>query len=175
MKQLSILTLIITAFLISSNTGCNPESVDPATDTTDVDAAADAALDTENDNLGLVYMREEEKLARDVYITLFGMYENKVFDNISKAEQQHRMVPGRSYVVFIFLSEKTNRIVASSKLDKFLSSDSPGYTEGEEVDLIPFEKTDMGYRALINRTHAGMIYSNEVFQQLEIGQRECWQ
>ena len=89
MKQLSILTLIITAFLISSNTGCNPESIDPVTDNTDVDDAADAALDTENDNLGLVYMREEEKLARDVYITLFGMYENKVFDNISKAEQQH--------------------------------------------------------------------------------------
>lgn len=89
MKQLSILTLIITAFLISSNTGCNPESIDPVTDTTDVDAANDAALDTENDNLGLIYMREEEKLARDVYITLFGMYENKVFDNISKAEQQH--------------------------------------------------------------------------------------
>lgn len=90
---------------------------------------------------------------------------------VPKAEQQHRMMPGGSYVVFIFLSEKTNRIVASSKLDKFLSTESPGYAEGEEVDLILFEKTDMGYRALINRMHAGMIYSNEVFQQLEIGQQ----
>ncbi len=90
---------------------------------------------------------------------------------VPKAEQQQRMVPGQSYVVFIFLSEKTNRIVASSKLDKFLSTESPDYKEGEKVDLILFEKTDLGYRALINRMHAGMIYSNEVFQQLQIGQQ----
>ena len=82
MKQLSILTLIISGFLLSSNTGCNPESIDPA-------PLADLAETTEDDNLGLAYMREEEKLARDVYITLFDMYDNQVFDNISKAEQKH--------------------------------------------------------------------------------------
>ena len=90
---------------------------------------------------------------------------------VPKAEQQHMMVPGKSYVVFIFLSEKTNRIVASSKLDKFLSTESPDYKEGEAVELILFEKTDLGYRALINRAHAGMIYTNEVFQELRIGQQ----
>lgn len=90
---------------------------------------------------------------------------------VPKAEQQHKMVQGQSYVVFVFLSAKTNRIVASSKLDKFLSSESPAYKEGEEVELIVFEETDLGYRALINRNHAGMIYSNEVFQQLRIGQQ----
>jgi uncharacterized protein len=90
---------------------------------------------------------------------------------VPKAEQQQKMVQGQSYVVFIFLSEKTNRIVASSKLDKFLSTESPDYKEGEEVDLLLFEKTDLGYRALVNRAHAGMIYTNEVFQQLRIGQR----
>ena len=89
MKKISVLTLIITTFLISSYTGCNPETIEPIADTTDVDDAAEAAEVSEDDNLGLVYMREEEKLARDVYITLFGMYDNKVFDNISKAEQQH--------------------------------------------------------------------------------------
>ena len=90
---------------------------------------------------------------------------------VPKAEQQHKMVQGQSYVVFVFLSAKTNRIVASSKLDKFLSRESPAYKEGEEVELIVFEETDLGYRALINRNHAGMIYSNEVFQQLRIGQQ----
>lgn len=90
---------------------------------------------------------------------------------VPKAEQQHKMVPGQFYVVFVFLSEKTNRIVASSKLDKFLSRDFPPYKEGEEVGLIVFERTDLGYRALINKSHAGMIYSNEVFQQLRIGQQ----
>ncbi len=90
---------------------------------------------------------------------------------VPKAEQQHKMVQGQSYVVFVFLSTKTNRIVGSSKLDKFLSKEAPAYKEGEEVDLIVFEKTDLGYRALINRKHAGMIYSNEVFQSLSIGQQ----
>lgn len=90
---------------------------------------------------------------------------------VPKAEQQHKMVPGQSYVIFVFLSEKTNRIVGSSKLDKFLSREAPAYKEGEEVDLIIFEKTDLGYRALINRKHVGMIYTNELFQQLRIGQQ----
>ena len=83
MKQLSILTLVITSFLLSSNTGCNPESVDP------VPQADVTAELSETEDLGLAYMREEEKLARDVYITLFEMYENPVFNNISKSEQRH--------------------------------------------------------------------------------------
>ncbi len=90
---------------------------------------------------------------------------------VPKAEQLHRMVPGSSYVVFIFLSEKTNRIVASSKLDKFLSGEAPEYQAGAKVDLIIFEKTAMGYQALVNRMHTGMIYSSEVFQRLAIGQQ----
>jgi len=89
---------------------------------------------------------------------------------VPKGEQQHKMVQGESYVVFIFLSEKTKRIIASSKLDKFLSSKAPAYQEGEEVELILFEQTDLGYRALINRDHVGMVYKNEVFQKLSIGQ-----
>jgi len=82
MKQLSIITLVLTAFLLASNTGCNPESIEPVVD-------ADVTEVSEDEDLGLAYMREEEKLARDVYITLFGMYDNQVFDNISKAEQRH--------------------------------------------------------------------------------------
>jgi hypothetical protein len=98
----------------------------------------------------------------------WGM-ENDLF--VPKGEQQQSMEEGESYVVFIFLSEKTNRIIASSRLDKFLSSKAPAYKEGEEVELILFEQTDLGYRALINREHAGMIYENEVFQKITIGQK----
>jgi len=90
---------------------------------------------------------------------------------VPKGEQQHPMVQGESYVVFIFLSGKTKRIIASSKLDKFLSSKAPAYKEGEEVELIPFEQTDLGYRALINRDHVGMVYKNEVFQKITIGRQ----
>jgi uncharacterized protein len=95
--------------------------------------------------------------------------ENDLF--VPKSEQQDNMKEGESYVVFVFLSEKTNRITASSKLAKFLSSQSPNYKEGEEVDLLIYEKTALGYGALVNRSHVGMIYQNEVFQKLSIGQQ----
>jgi predicted RNA-binding protein (virulence factor B family) len=89
---------------------------------------------------------------------------------VPKSEQLVKMEEGRSYVVFITLDEKTDRIVASSKLDKYLSQQPPEYSEGEEVDLIIYDRTDLGYKALINQTHGGMLYRNEVFRKLEIGQ-----
>jgi len=90
---------------------------------------------------------------------------------VPKGEQQHRMETGQSYVVFILLSDKTNRIIASSRLDNFTSKDAPAYKEGEEVDLMLCEQTDLGYSALINKSHMGMIYTSEVFQKLEVGQQ----
>ena len=95
--------------------------------------------------------------------------ENDLFVPIS--EQQDNMREGRSYVVYIFLSEEHNRITASSKLDKFLDLQPPIYEEGEEVDLIVYAKTDLGYGAVVNGSHKGMIYQNEVFQKLVIGRR----
>ncbi len=89
---------------------------------------------------------------------------------VPKREQHTRMEEGKSYVVFVFLDEKTNRITASAKLDKFLDLQPPKYDEGEEVDLIIYDKTDMGYKAIVNKSHGGMIYKNEVFQKLHIGQ-----
>ncbi len=90
---------------------------------------------------------------------------------VPKSEQQDNMREGKSYVVFIFLSEKHNRITASSKLDKFLDLQPPLYVEGEEVDLLVYARTDLGYSAVVNSCHSGMIYENEVFQKLGIGQR----
>ncbi|MEN8200562.1 MAG: S1-like domain-containing RNA-binding protein [Thermodesulfobacteriota bacterium] len=110
---------------------------------------------------------------RVVATTSSGAYldwglENDLF--VPKSEQQNNMVEGKSYVVFVFLSERNNRITASSKLAKFLSPQPPDYREGEEVELMLYEKTAMGYGALVNRSHVGMIYDNEVFQKLQLGQ-----
>ncbi len=90
---------------------------------------------------------------------------------VPKSEQQTSMKEGQSYVVYVFLSEKTHRITASSKLDKYLGKQRPEYDEGEEVDLIIYAVTQLGYSAVVNNSHVGMIYDNEVFQKLEIGQR----
>lgn len=88
-----------------------------------------------------------------------------------KSEQQGIMREGKSYVVYIFLSEKSSRITASTKLHKFLNQQPPQYQEGEEVDLLVYAETNLGYSAVVNGAHIGMIYENEVFQRLAIGQR----
>ncbi len=90
---------------------------------------------------------------------------------VPKSEQQTKMETGKSYIVFIFLDKKTNRVTASTKLDKFYSPQPPDYNEGEEVDLIISAKTDLGYKAIINHSHQGIVYKNEIFQTLHIGQR----
>jgi predicted RNA-binding protein (virulence factor B family) len=90
---------------------------------------------------------------------------------VPKREQHAKMEEGKSYIVFVFLDKKTNRITASSKLDKFLDLQPPSYNEGEEVDLFICYKTDLGYKAVVNNSHWGMVYKNEVFQKLHIGQQ----
>ncbi len=90
---------------------------------------------------------------------------------IPKGEQSTKMEEGKAYIVFIFLDESTNRIAASTKLDKFITILPPNYDENEEVDLIICAKTDLGYKAIINNSHWGVIYKNEVFQKINIGQQ----
>jgi predicted RNA-binding protein (virulence factor B family) len=89
---------------------------------------------------------------------------------VPKSEQQEPMAEGKSYLVFIFLNEKNNRIAASAKLAKFFDTQPPDYEEGQEVDLIIYEKNALGFGALINQAHGGMLYENEVFQRLALGQ-----
>ncbi len=90
---------------------------------------------------------------------------------VPKSEQQNSMKQGQSYVVYTFLSPKTNRIAASSKLNKFLDQAVPKYNIGEEVELLVYAETEMGYSVVVNGSHSGLIYQNEVFQVLELGQR----
>lgn len=85
-------------------------------------------------------------------------------------EQSVRMEKGRSYLVHVYLDYETGRIVASSKFDRFLDNLSPTYEVGEEVDLIISDITDLGYKAIINSLHTGLLYENQVFRKLSIGQ-----
>ena len=74
-------------------------------------------------------------------------------------------------MVRIYFDKDSNRIVASAKLDAFLDNLPPDYEEGQEVDLIICSETELGFKAIINNLHWGMLYKNEVFQSLEKGQR----
>lgn len=90
---------------------------------------------------------------------------------VPRSEQQEHMTEGQSYVVYLLLNKMNKRIIASSKLGKFLGLQPPEYAEGAEVDLIVYAESELGYSAVVNGAHAGMIYRNEVFQKLAIGQR----
>ncbi len=87
------------------------------------------------------------------------------------SEQNGRMQTGGFYVVYIYLDTSTNRIAASAKLDSYLHETSPYFKEGQAVDLLIAGDTEMGYKAVVNDTHLGLIYKNEVFQPLKRGQR----
>lgn len=87
------------------------------------------------------------------------------------SEQKYRMQDGVRYLVYIYVDTKTNRIVATSKLGRYLNHEPNTYQEGDEVDLIMERRTDLGYTAIINKTHTGVVYSNEVFQDIFIGQQ----
>ncbi|PKG58834.1 GntR family transcriptional regulator [Shewanella sp. Choline-02u-19] len=86
--------------------------------------------------------------------------------------EQHREIEeGKSYLVYIYTSHVDDRIVASSKVDKFLDLTEPTYEDGEEVSLIIGGTTDLGFKAIINNAHWGVLYTNEVFTRLSFGQK----
>jgi len=86
-------------------------------------------------------------------------------------EQQVKMEKGKSYLVYVYLDDNTKRIVASSKIDKYIDNTLPEYKHGEEVDLIIAYKTELGYKAIINGAHSGVLYNNQVFTALRTGQK----
>lgn len=87
------------------------------------------------------------------------------------SEQKIKMEEGRSYLVYIYIDKVTDRITASMKLEKFFDSTTPEYTKNEEVDIIVWTPTEIGYKAIVNGKHQGVLYKNEVFKKLVTGQK----
>ena len=85
-------------------------------------------------------------------------------------EQRHKMRESKFYVVTLFLDYESERLVASSKIDSFLEYEDIELTEGQEVDIIVYERTPLGYNCIVNELYKGLIYENEVFRQLNIGE-----
>ncbi|MGB0836084.1 MAG: CvfB family protein [Psychrobium sp.] len=84
------------------------------------------------------------------------------------AEQTERMEEGKSYLVLLYV-DVSNRIVASTKLDKRLHREPVNYTPHQQVDIVIVDHTDIGYKAAINGAHWGVLYRNEVFKELRVG------
>ncbi len=87
------------------------------------------------------------------------------------AEQHLPMEVDKSYLVYLYRDKNDGRIVASSKIDKFLDDEAPhDFTPQQQVDLIIANSTDLGFKAIINHSHWGILYKNDVFQTLSFGQ-----
>lgn len=86
------------------------------------------------------------------------------------AEQIREVRPGQTIAVFIYI-DKSGRIAASMRLDRNVDKVPGDYKENQKVDLFVVGKTEMGFKAIINNRHVGVIYQNEVFQDLAYGQR----
>jgi len=86
------------------------------------------------------------------------------------SQQQSRMQVGYSYLVMIYIDAQTGRVAATEKIDKFLSNLDLTVKELEEVDLVVYRKSDLGYVVIINSKHLGLLHFNEVFRELEYGE-----
>jgi len=87
------------------------------------------------------------------------------------AEQKTPMQEGHSYLIYVYINRFDDRIVASAKLDKFIDENiKHNFKPHQAVDLIIANSTDLGYKAIINHNHWGVLYKNEVFQKLSFGQ-----
>ncbi|WP_395044419.1 S1 RNA-binding domain-containing protein [Flavobacterium sp.] len=78
-------------------------------------------------------------------------------------EQARPMEKGKRYLVYLYMDEKTNRLVASSKTNQFLDNETISVEKGEEVDLIISHITDIGINVIINQIHKGLVYKDEVY------------
>jgi predicted RNA-binding protein (virulence factor B family) len=88
---------------------------------------------------------------------------------VPEREQKRPMQIGQKYVVFLFNDERSERITASSRLAEFVDQDGHDLEEGDEVRLLITEESDLGYTAVINQRFLGLLYHNEVFEDLKAG------
>jgi predicted RNA-binding protein (virulence factor B family) len=84
-------------------------------------------------------------------------------------EQKIKMNVDDFYVVYIYLDKLTNRLLGSNKIDKFISKEIPELETAQEVDLLVFEESPLGFSAIINGKYKGLIYHNDIYQDVYIG------
>ncbi|MNF64709.1 hypothetical protein D3C85_799040 [compost metagenome] len=88
------------------------------------------------------------------------------------SEEKRPLQVGDYCVVYVFVDKRSKRITATARLDRYLDSVPPTYTVGQEVDLLVVESTDMGFKAIINGKHWGLIHKNELFKFMRSGMQE---
>lgn len=98
----------------------------------------------------------------------WGMDEDLFLPN---SELSKPLEVGKAYVVFAYVDEESGKVMASSKINKFIGNHEMDLQVGDEVDLMIFEETFLGYNAIVNNVHKGLVYKNEVYQNLQLGDK----
>ena len=86
-------------------------------------------------------------------------------------EQKMKMVKGQSYIVHIHLDEESSRIMASAKVERYLSSGYVPYHKGDKAEALIWQKTELGFKVILDNQWAGLLYDSQVFRQLHTGDR----
>ena len=86
-------------------------------------------------------------------------------------EQKMKMQKGHRYVIHAHVDEDSYRIMASAKVEKLLSKEMPPYQPGEEVEVMAWQKTDLGYKVIVDNQFSGLVYQKEIFKALEPGMK----
>jgi len=86
-------------------------------------------------------------------------------------EQHLKMEESKSYIVYLYLDEATNRLVASSRIKRFLEFEVVIVYEGDEVDLLIHSTTELGKNVIVNDTYSGLIYKNDIVRPLRFGEK----
>ncbi len=85
------------------------------------------------------------------------------------SEQTSKMRKGQQYLIYLYLDRTTNRLVATTKIGRFLDNEEITVDEKEKVDLWIWNQTDLGYNVIINNKHKGLIYHNEFYRDVNYG------
>jgi predicted RNA-binding protein (virulence factor B family) len=112
-------------------------------------------------------------LLRAVTVTKTGAFMDCGLDRdllVPVSQQLTPMVEGQSYVVYLFLDPQQN-VIGTTKLHKFLDERAKNMAPGEEVDLLIVGESELGYKAVVNGTHLGLLYKGEVFRPLKPGDK----
>ncbi|WP_036910184.1 S1 RNA-binding domain-containing protein [Prevotella sp. FD3004] len=90
-------------------------------------------------------------------------------------EQKKRMEQGQRHIVYIKVDEDSYRLMATAKVEKYLTTpiitDLPSLQHGTEVDILVWQKTDLGFKVIVNNKFQGLIFDNQIFQPLHSGMR----
>jgi hypothetical protein len=85
------------------------------------------------------------------------------------SEQHYNIEAGDECLVYLYKDEKTNRLVGSTKIDKFLKNNVPLFNVGDKVNFIVGGETDLGFKVIVENQFLGLIYKNELFKKINTG------